>query len=45
MFELTAQEKGEVVANCDHLGKLKYARCISCHGLKPVASEKKRGIK
>lgn len=25
MFELTAKEKGEVVANCDHLGKLKYS--------------------
>ncbi len=25
MFELTAEEKGEVVANCDHLRKLKYS--------------------
>lgn len=25
MFQLTAAEKAEVVANCDHLVKLKYA--------------------
>ena len=25
MFQLTAQEKKEVVANCDHLSKLKYS--------------------
>ena len=25
MFRLTAEEKAEVVANCDHLGKLKYS--------------------
>src|SRR3989338_7912570 len=25
MFQLTAEEKAEVVANCDHLAKLKYS--------------------
>jgi hypothetical protein len=25
MYRLTAEEKAEVVANCDHLGKLKYS--------------------
>jgi len=25
MFQLTAEEKAEVVANCDHLSKLKYS--------------------
>jgi hypothetical protein len=25
MFRLTAEEKAEVVANCDHLAKLKYS--------------------
>ena len=25
MFQLTAEEKAEVVANCDHLGKLKFS--------------------
>jgi hypothetical protein len=26
MFELTAEEKSEVVTHCDHLGKLKFPR-------------------
>jgi len=25
MFQLTANEKGEVVANCDHLAKLRFS--------------------
>jgi len=25
MFQLNAEEKAEVVANCDHLGQLKYS--------------------
>jgi hypothetical protein len=25
MFQLTSKEKGEVVANCDHLAKLKFS--------------------
>ena len=25
MFQLSAEEKSEVVANCDHLSKLKYS--------------------
>ena len=28
MFELTPQEKDEVVANCDHLSKLKYSKSL-----------------
>jgi hypothetical protein len=28
MFVLTAEEKAEVVANCDHLAKLKYAKIL-----------------
>jgi hypothetical protein len=28
MFELTSQEKDEVVANCDHLSKLKYSKAL-----------------
>jgi hypothetical protein len=28
MFQLTAQEKAEVVANCDHLTKLKFSRFL-----------------
>lgn len=30
MFRLTEQEKEEVVANCDHLGKLKYSKALPC---------------
>lgn len=28
MFQLTAEEKAEVVANCDHLAKLKFAKSL-----------------
>jgi hypothetical protein len=28
MFQLTAQEKAEVVANCDHLQKLKFSKTL-----------------
>ncbi len=28
MFQLSAQEKTEVVANCDHLSKLKYSSTL-----------------
>ena len=28
MFQLTAEEKAEVVANCDHLQKLKFAKAL-----------------
>ena len=28
MFQLTADEKAEVVANCDHLAKLKFAKSL-----------------
>lgn len=28
MFQLTAAEKAEVVANCDHLAKLKFSRAL-----------------
>ena len=28
MFQLTAREKNEVVANCDHLSKLKYSSSL-----------------
>ena len=28
MFQLTEDEKSEVVANCDHLGKLKYSKSL-----------------
>ncbi len=28
MFQLTLNEKVEVVANCDHLGKLKYSKTL-----------------
>jgi hypothetical protein len=42
MFELTAEEKGEVVANCDHLRKLKYSSyppfAFSEHGVLMLAN-------
>jgi len=42
MFELTAKEKGEVVANCDHLRKLKYSSYLplvfSEHGVLMLAN-------
>lgn len=28
MFQLTAAEKAEVVANCDHLQKLKFSKAL-----------------
>lgn len=28
MFQLTAEEKAEVVANCDHLSRLKYSAAL-----------------
>ena len=28
MFQLSAEEKSEVVANCDHLSKLKYSSSL-----------------
>ena len=28
MFQLTAAEKAEVVANCDHLARLKFAKVL-----------------
>jgi hypothetical protein len=30
MFQLTAAEKAEVVANCDHLQKLKFSKALPC---------------
>ena len=30
MFQLTKDEKAEVVANCDHLENLKYSRTLPC---------------
>jgi len=42
MFELTGEEKGEVVANCDHLRKLKYSPyppfAFSEHGVLMLAN-------
>jgi len=42
MFQLTAEEKTEVVANCDHLSKLKYSAVLpnafTEHGAIMVAS-------
>lgn len=42
MFRLTAQEKKEVVTNCDHLRRLKYSPSLPCafteHGAIMVAS-------
>jgi hypothetical protein len=42
MFQLTSQEKGEVVANCDHLKKLKFSPAtpfaFTEHGAVMVAS-------
>jgi hypothetical protein len=42
MFRLTYEEKNEVVANCDHLSKLKYSqalpRAFTEHGAIMVAS-------
>ena len=31
MFQLTAREKNEVVANCDHLSQLKFSTCFLMH--------------
>lgn len=31
MFQLTAQEKAEVIANCDHLQKLKFSKALPLH--------------
>jgi len=30
MFRLTAAEKNEVVANCDHLSRLKFSKVLPC---------------
>jgi len=42
MFRLNAEEKAEVVANCDHLQRLKYSRTMPCafteHGAIMAAS-------
>lgn len=42
MFRLTAKEKAEVVANCDHLQRLKFSAVIPCafteHGAVMAAS-------
>lgn len=42
MFQLTSKEKAEVVANCDHLEKLKFSPAKPCafteHGAVMVAS-------
>ena len=42
MFRLTAREKAEVVANCDHLQRLKFSPVIPCafteHGVVMAAS-------
>lgn len=42
MFELTALEKEEVVANCDHLNKLKFSpvlpKVFTEHGIMMVAN-------
>jgi hypothetical protein len=35
MFQLSAEEKTEVVANCDHLENLKYSKALPYHGVKP----------
>jgi hypothetical protein len=47
MFELTAKEKAEVVANCDHLQTLKFSpglpTAFTEHGAIMVASVRKRG--
>ena len=32
MFQLTAREKSEVVANCDHLSKLKFSPALPSDG-------------
>ena len=29
LFQLTQDEKGEVVANCDYLGNLKFSKVLS----------------
>jgi len=29
MFKLTPDEKAEVVANCDHLAKLKFSKVLA----------------
>ncbi|MDD5204017.1 MAG: ORF6N domain-containing protein [Desulfobacterales bacterium] len=42
MFQLTAEEKSEVVANCDHLSRLKFSPVLPCafteHGAIMAAS-------
>src|SRR5205823_3434348 len=42
LFQITAEEKAEVVANCDHLAKLKFSRTLpnafTEHGAIMVAS-------
>lgn len=42
MFDLTAVERAEVVANCDHLSKLRYSSALPCafteHGAIMAAS-------
>ncbi len=52
VFQLTAEEKAEVVANCDHLEKLKFSRVLPlcvyrtrCHygGKRPELAESGRG--
>jgi hypothetical protein len=30
MFRLTGEEKSEVVANCDHLSKLRFSKALPC---------------
>lgn len=51
MFELTKEEKNEVVANCDHLEKLKFSpvlpKVFTEHGIMMVANiiTSKRAIK
>jgi phage regulator Rha-like protein len=51
MFELTKEEKEQVVANCDHLKKLKFSpvlqKVFTEHGIRMVANvlTSERGIK
>ncbi len=43
MFQLTADEKAEVVANCDHLSRLKFSPVRPCAFMTSLAE--KEGLK
>ena len=49
MFKLTPVEKAEVVANCDHLAKLKFSKALPYafteHGATKAAARRPRGHK